>query len=139
MSLRKVLLTELMAYFSDLSQYTYTIEAPPAVNVGWLDPDHPYTHGKMPKGLFAKLRKRALENQVNPMRGFHECVFCLRENRQSRISLNCKGKVRYLGSAEVWVRSHDGTSYAAPNLIVHYIEAHDYLPPKDFLDALAEM
>jgi hypothetical protein len=26
--------------------------------------------------------------------------------------------------------------FASPNLIVHYIEAHGYLPPKEYLEAL---
>jgi hypothetical protein len=29
--------------------------------------------------------------------------------------------------------------YAAPDMIVHYIEAHDYLPPAVFLEALEEL
>lgn len=40
------------------------------------------------------------------------------------------------GGAEIRVFSPTGKLYAAPNLIFHYVEAHDYLPPQEFMDAL---
>jgi hypothetical protein len=30
----------------------------------------------------------------------------------------------------------DGVAYAAPELIAHYVEAHDYQPPADFVDVV---
>lgn len=30
----------------------------------------------------------------------------------------------------------DGVAYAAPELIAHYVEAHDYQPPADFTEAV---
>ncbi|WP_455682030.1 DUF7919 family protein [Streptomyces violaceus] len=44
--------------------------------------------------------------------------------------------------ANRWCRSrHDdratsGVAYAAPELIAHYVEAHGYLPPADFVAAV---
>lgn len=29
-----------------------------------------------------------------------------------------------------------GVGYAAPELIAHYVEAHDYLPPTEFIEAV---
>jgi hypothetical protein len=41
------------------------------------------------------------------------------------------------GNGEMRV-SHRGITFAAPVLIVHYIEEHGYLPPSDFLKAVEE-
>lgn len=41
-----------------------------------------------------------------------------------------------LGSAEIWVPGREGCIYAAPTLIVHYVEAHEYLPPPEFIEAV---
>ncbi len=45
------------------------------------------------------------------------------------------GKWILLGAAEIRVLSRMGTVYAAPNLIYHYVSAHGYKPPEEFLDA----
>jgi hypothetical protein len=36
-------------------------------------------------------------------------------------------------SAEIRVASTSGVTYAAPVLILHYVEAHKYLPPAAFV------
>ena len=42
-----------------------------------------------------------------------------------------------LGSAEVWVPgSGEVCAYAAPDLVIHYISVHRYLPPDVFLQAV---
>jgi hypothetical protein len=41
------------------------------------------------------------------------------------------------GNGEIRV-SREGITFAAPVLIVHYIEVHKYLPPQHFLKAIEE-
>ena len=41
-----------------------------------------------------------------------------------------------LGSQEIRILGSDGIIYAAPNLIYHYVVDHNYLPPKEFIEAL---
>jgi hypothetical protein len=41
-----------------------------------------------------------------------------------------------LGNGEIRVRGADGTLYAAPSLIAHYIAEHSYLPPGGFIEAI---
>jgi hypothetical protein len=41
-----------------------------------------------------------------------------------------------LGNGEIIVKGEDGRRYAAPTLILHYIEAHHYLPPEEFIQAV---
>jgi len=63
-------------------------------------------------------------NPVNLYRGYHFCDLC--PDRSARGN----GEIRAAG---------DGIIYAAPVLIVHYIEAHGYQPPAAFLAAIASM
>ena len=37
---------------------------------------------------------------------------------------------------EIRVRGDERTVYAAPTLIVHYVEAHRYRPPEEFIAAV---
>jgi hypothetical protein len=39
-----------------------------------------------------------------------------------------------LGSAEVWVPRSGGGAFAAPDLIIHYIRRHHYMPPNEFIE-----
>ena len=41
-----------------------------------------------------------------------------------------------LGSAEIHVTHPDQTVFKAPDMIYHYMEAHDYLPPTPFVEAV---
>jgi hypothetical protein len=41
-----------------------------------------------------------------------------------------------LGSAEIRVPGSGGRIYAAPDLIYHYVEAHGYRPPDEFVEAV---
>lgn len=41
-----------------------------------------------------------------------------------------------LGNGEILVRGAADECYIAPVMIVHYIELHNYLPPREFMDAV---
>jgi hypothetical protein len=45
------------------------------------------------------------------------------------------GEPIYLGHSEIHITDGD-TTYVAPSLLPHYMEAHDYMPPKEVLDVL---
>jgi hypothetical protein len=51
--------------------------------------------------------------------------------------LGGNGWTRAGGTGEIRV-AYEGVTFAAPVLIVHYIEEHGYLPPTQFLAALEE-
>ena len=117
-----------MAYFPDLSPYAYAGPIPGAVNVGWLDREHYFPKGSVPDGVLRKLKDLAFTPAVRH-RGYHHCEFCgpfagLRWSKSER-----------KGSTVIVVCSKDKI-YAAPKLIIHYIEAHSYLPPTEFLQAV---
>jgi hypothetical protein len=135
-------------YFPDLSPYEYDVAEgdAPALNVGWLDATHPFTKGSPPAGFLDRLR-RLSRITVKQMRGFKVCPFCpelhlLLEpgnaSEQSRaLYRSCLEDGRF-SSAEIRVSGQDGRIYASPVMLLHYVQAHDYLPPNDFIGAVMQ-
>lgn len=126
-----------MTFIPDLAPYDYVKGAPPALCVGWLDPMHQFTAGACPRDARDRLVALA-RTPSNVMRGYHLCLFCSppREDMLRVEDPNEQGCFAWLGHAEIWVEGADGTRYAAPTLVVHYIDEHEYLPPRDFIDAV---
>jgi hypothetical protein len=102
---------------------------PRLLNIGWLDLSHQFHRGCVPAGFLKRLASFC-ELAVAQTRGFHECEFC-----QAPTLPLIEGGLK-LGSAEIRVFADDGTIFAAPNLILHYVSAHDYCPPPAFIDAV---
>jgi len=113
-----------MAYFKDLTPYTYfhaEKNQSETVNIGWLERWHLFPKGETSEEFRLKL-ERLSRRRVNQTRGLHFCQFC-------------RGREKPAGSAEIRVK---GTSriYAAPELVHHYVEAHGYKPPDEFIQAV---
>lgn len=126
-----------MTYFADLSPYSYwPTGGENAVNVGWLDGAHEFPTGEVPEGVVSALLRLALKDMVNRTRGFHRCELCTEPDYPVKMEVD--GQELALGSAEVRVKGTDGTVYAAPTLIAHYISEHGYRPPAPFVEALLE-
>jgi hypothetical protein len=124
-----------MAVYQDLSPYEYSPTVVEMVNVGWLGRDSVYPTGVVDARVQVELLKRAAD-PANVMRGFHYCEFC---DEDSPIRIPAKVGIHErvsLGTGEIRVAGDDGVIYAAPTLIVHYIEKHGYRPPEAFIVAL---
>ena len=68
-------------------------------------------------------------------RGFHTCDLC--QSVEAGIPTIALGEERMkVGSAEIRFFGDDNRIYAAPNLIYHYVDAHAYLPPPEFVSAV---
>lgn len=102
------------------------------LNIGWLDSKHPFNQRKSDELFLDKLFDFCL-NRVNQTRGYHLCPFC-----KSGFGLNVRRNKKkiILGSAEIRVKGNNGKIYAAPNLIYHYVESHNYCPPIEFVEAV---
>ena len=137
-----------MAYFPDLAPYAYGRRAHPGVvHVGWLGGSHAFPKGPVESRLI-KTMKLFAEQPVERYRGVHLCELCVAPldlettivpNRVV-IDPNCswaKWASQRSGNGEIRVAS-SGVTFAAPVLIVHYIEEHCYLPPAQFLKAIEE-
>jgi hypothetical protein len=125
-----------MAYFPDLSSYEYE-DVPSGrstVNVGWLDRSHPYPKGDVPATFTSKLWTLSTF-AVDPSRGVHECEFCSNAP-VGLLTVQRDAETLRLGSAEIRVFGNGERVYAAPNLLYHYVVAHQYRPPDEFIEAV---
>jgi hypothetical protein len=123
-----------MSDFVDLTQYTYSeTSGGKILNVGWLGTTWQYPRGRCEKAVRDRLALLSL-NPEAVMRGFHYCEFC---DVESPIYLPVPGSTQdaFLGTGEIRV-ADAGVTYAAPTLILHYIDAHEYLPPTVFREAV---
>lgn len=57
--------------------------------------------------------------------GFHVCQFC-RGNKESKYSITSSG--------DVFLSFNSGRSYIMPDMILHYIYDHGWVPPQEFID-----
>lgn len=116
-------------YQADLSPYKYMN---PRVNdsvlsVGWLEKGKEFPRGDVPEGFLTKLSKL---KKTNHTKGWHECPFCERPE-----SVDGVRRLGPRGSCELTV-TDNGITYLAPELITHYVKEHNYLPPKQYIDAV---
>jgi hypothetical protein len=144
-----------VAFYADLTPYSYGCgdgqpyspgrDEPwadlPVVNIGWLDTIQPFRTGSVPDGMFARLEDLA-KLRARQSHGYHYCELCIRD-------LGGEPFLRDLGAADrnyvMETLPHEsaefrvkgcGVVYAVPQLALHYIEAHSYLPPDEFCDAV---
>lgn len=126
-------------YYPDLSSYQYSNPATykqetVVLNVGWLDGEHIYPKGDVSVEFLDRLWLIWDEAPINPMWGYHPCELCKSPDYPVHIK-RVEGKIP-LGATEIRVVSSNGIVYASPNLILHYISEHKYLPPSEFIEAV---
>ena len=130
-------------YFADLTPYSYDDDPEPeTLNVGWLDKAHSYPRGVVPTGFLERLVE-ICKRPAKRHRGFHVCEFCdfgPEPASMDQAALNARYERQkaagVLSSTEIRVVGRDGKVYASPALICHYVEAHGYQPPREFIEAV---
>jgi hypothetical protein len=126
-----------VTYFADLSAYSYRRETRyAALNVGWLDRAHAFPQ-EQPSEQLLDILWMFVCSPVNQTRGLHRCELCPRDGVRSNLAHH-NGEQRLLGSAEIRAFAIDGTIYAAPTLVFHFVRQHQYTPPPEFVRALFE-
>jgi hypothetical protein len=119
-----------MTWFEDLTQYTYLGShptTPPTLNVGWLSRDRHFAQGHVPQRFVSRLHELCAHARTRQTRGLHACELCPVLNNDNT------------GSAEIRAVGANGTRYAAPTLILHYVTEHSYAPPQVFVEAVLRM
>jgi hypothetical protein len=129
-------------YFPDLTPYEYGQTAPQTnvLNVGWLSAAHAFPIG-IPNERLVQALRRLIASPVNLYRGWHICEFC-----PGPPTIVSPGRLpmldppqRTMGNGEIRVvATASGITYVAPVLVLHYVVAHGYLPPPEFIDAAIE-
>jgi hypothetical protein len=108
-----------MPYFPDLSPcFDEQPKLPHRIAIGWLNPRHPFTTGSFAPELVERI-VALCERPEQQAFGFHRCEFC--DDGFSN------GVIRVTGPA---------ARYVAPQMLAHYVLAHNYQPPAPFLEAL---
>jgi hypothetical protein len=123
-----------LAWFEDLTPYAYLDETPtqpPTLNVGWLEDGHAFSTGDVPADFAERLAVLCEHGTMNRTRGLHFCDLCP-PPPDDDYELDAYPS----GSAEVRAVAEDGTRFAAPSLIFHYVTAHRYVPPQAFIEAV---
>jgi hypothetical protein len=126
-------------FFADLTPYEYGYEEVRAniLNVGWLARGHVFPVGAV-SDTFVKVLRRLVASPVNLYRGYHTCEFCpeppLVVSASGRRVSNPPGET--MGNGEIRVAGSRGRIYVAPVLVAHYVRAHHYLPPEEFIRAV---
>ena len=124
-------------YLPDLSPYDLDGKpTPDLVCIGWLDPAHEYPRGRVSDDLLERTLALCILDPVRRMRGFHCSPFL--QQPPFGLPAYYRGRRMLLGSAEIRVPGPK-RSYAAPNLVYHYMKDCGYLPPAEFVEALMAM
>jgi|SRR5579864_169910 len=125
----------MMTTYDDLSDYVYLGRfcRPATRNVGWLGPDRDFERAEPSAEILDRV-EGFCKSSVAQTRGFHACEFCQDDSWHAARN----DEQLAVGSAEIRVFSPDGTIYAAPTLIYHYMKVHHYRPPDEFIRALLE-
>ena len=107
-------------WIEDFSPYT---DSARIVAVGWLERGHQYPVGQVSAEVFAKLRALLVDPwQPAAAAGAHQCDLCLHEPEKA-------------GTRNLFVPGEQRI-YVAPELILHYVNAHWYQPANEFCDAV---
>lgn len=124
-----------MTYFADLTPYAYGPDDgwTGDLNIGWLAATKPYAHGSPPEGFLTALITCAAR-PVRLYRGMHTCELC----GVTGFEFDLEGREVHVGNGELRVRDANGQAYTAPTLVVHYVEAHGYLPPPPFIEGVMQ-
>lgn len=112
-----------MAAIKDLDPCHYLpLECTALRAVGWLSRESEYARGSVSHEFLQKLKQLCVEPwQPVVSAGLHECELCQFEAPAF--------------SSNVFV-PYQGSIYVAPVAVVHYIAAHWYLPPEEFIQGV---
>lgn len=130
-------------HYADLSLYTHHLRdaLTNVKNVGWLKGGQEFSSGAVEPYLVNRLKQAFIgagkfNAETVLIRGAqHRCEIC----GASPGVVQIDGKKKSLGASEIWIPGGGDTYYAAPSLIIHYIEEHQYLPPSEFIGAISSL
>jgi hypothetical protein len=117
-----------MSWFPDLGTVTMIVSGEHVRAIGWLSHEHPFPVGNVPIEFLGRLQCFASTwgDSIDALDwpifcGGHDCELC--------------------GGS--WMSGNFGVPYGdllfvAPEMIAHYVQAHHYRPPAQFITALME-
>jgi hypothetical protein len=131
-----------MSWYDDLAACDYfgAEHAARFKAIGWLEEGREFKRGKTDPRFVHKLvlllgEPNPLEHSADP----HFCTLCAFSRGPSEFHLfQSPGMPSVpMGNRNLFLPG-SGFLYIAPSLILHYIDAHQYAPPEDFVKAVLE-
>ena len=126
-----------MAVYDDFSKYEFNNKKlDNVINIGWLGEIGSFQQGNVSEEFIMNLweyykcpifssRKVYYNEKLDGYWKFFTAVF--------------NGRKIGLGSSEIRIIDKEkGVIYASPNLLIHYIVNHNYLPPQEYIKAVIE-
>jgi hypothetical protein len=115
-----------MSWYPDLSNETLITSGPHVRAVGWLSSEHAYSTGDLPSLILEHI-KTYCQHWGETLHalywglymGFHTCELCEEFSSYGNVGLPA-GELLYV----------------FPEMLAHYVEKHQYLPPEEFIAAL---
>lgn len=118
-------------FVKDLTAHPFTKETE-LLAVGWLDTNSTFVRGEVSTEFINKLWSFIKNPRISTL-GRHYCDFC---GDYSRATIaEYQDEKRMLGSSHTYVLGNKSV-YLIPDLIFHYVQNHDYIPPQEFINAL---
>jgi hypothetical protein len=127
--------------YDDLSHYSYMPDTIPpgvtALTVGWIGPASACAHEDPTDDFLYALETLVSKHPRARTRGWHACELEHVEGELPYpLTLELAGTTVHLGAAEIRVVDTAGNWLIAPDLIIHYVSAHRYRPPAEFIEAV---
>ena len=131
-----------MSWYDDLSPCDYfgVENAPKFKAVGWLEEGREFRRGKADPRFVHKLVLLLGEsNPLEPSSDPYFCSLCAFSRGPSEFHLfQSPGMPSVpMGNRNLFLPGA-GFLYIAPSLVLHYIDAHQYLPPDEFIKAVLD-
>ena len=128
-----------MAYYQDFSKYDIFPAWDMLVAVGWISPLHSFSTGAVASDVVSKLSE-LLVDPIQPrfhlfMLGRHHCLYCPETIPVAKAEV-VNGVKLSIGRNNLFVPAAGKRVFVAPSMIIHYIIAHNYCPPQEFLEAV---
>lgn len=124
-----------MTYFRDLTPLVGSLlESSACLAVGWLEPEYEYPQG----ALQPRFIERLSELLVDPWQPFvhmgtHDCGFCRLTGGPGQFTCGHTTIQMKVNNLFIPAEQH---VFVAPSLILHYMDAHLYCPPRAFQEAV---
>lgn len=127
-----------MTHFADGSPCTY-FPAPCGDRlraVGWLEPEHAYARGPVDRAFVVKLAALFVSpREFAIAAGLHQCRLCRFSRGTAPFQID--GLTVRMGASNLLVPAGE-FAFMAPSLVLHYLDAHEYAPPPQFVEAVLQ-
>lgn len=102
----------------------------PLIAIGWLGDKKDFPVGNVPQEFIDRLTRLITYqgNTVTVYRGYFPCAFCGYNGMLTNVQPEMGGGILLVPGMNI--------VFICPDMILHYVSEHSYLPPQSFVDAV---